>query len=364
MSGGAPSPRRLHLVLPGDPQTATGGYHYDRRMAAELRALQWQVEVVPLDASFPAPTPDALAHADETLAMLENDALVMIDGLALGAMPEVALRHAGRLRLVALVHHPLALESGLSAARARDLELSERRALQAARRVIVTSPETALALQRYAVRADRLDVIEPGTDDVPLARLRGPRSDGSVRDALSLLCVATLSARKGHELLFKALSALQDRAWHLTCVGSRELDPATARRLTTLLEQRALASRVTLTGAVSDATLQSHYLAADVFVLPTRYEGYGMAVAEALMHGLPVIATLTGAIPRLVPDTAGLLVPPGDARALQAALARVLDEPGLRQRLGEGARRARQGLRRWPQAAQQLSATLEQVASP
>jgi glycosyltransferase involved in cell wall biosynthesis len=316
-------------------------------------------DLLGLDASFPAPTAAALAQADQVLAALEDGALVLIDGLALGAMPAVAQRHAQRLRLVGLVHHPLALETGLTAARARALEHAEREALQAVRHVVVTSPETAAALRGYAVPQERIHVIEPGTDPAPLARHRGSAGSGSSRTGLSLLCVATLSLRKGHDLLFAALARLRDRDWHLTCVGSADLDPDTAARLEDQRHALGLAARITLSGAVSGAALQRLYGASDVFILPSRYEGYGMAVAEALMHGLPVIATTTGAIARLVSDTAGLLVPPDDAQALQAALARVLDEPALRSRLGDGAWRARQRLRPWSQAARELSEVLQ-----
>jgi glycosyltransferase involved in cell wall biosynthesis len=359
VTGGALRTRCLHLLVPGDPQTATGGYLYDRHMAEGLRALQWQVEVLSLDASFPAPTASALAHADQVLEGLEHGALVLIDGLALGAMPGVAQKHAQRLRLIALVHHPLALETGLTAARAHALEHAERKALQAVRHVIVTSRETAAALHRYAVPPEHIHVVEPGTDPAPLARHRGNADSGRAGTGVSLLCVATLSARKGHDLLFAALAGLQDRDWHLTCVGSADRDPETAARLEGQLLALGLAARITLSGCVSGTALHRLYGASDVFILPSRYEGYGMAVAEALMHGLPVIATMTGAIARLVPDAAGLLVPPGDAQALHAALARVLDEPGLRCRLGDGAWEARRSLRPWPQAARELSTVLQ-----
>ena len=364
MTRGAAQTHRLRLLLPGDPRTATGGYLYDRHMAEGLRALAWQVDVICLDASFPAPTVEALEQADRTLALLEDDALVLIDGLALGAMPEVAQRHAQRLRLIALVHHPLALETGLNAARMQWLEHAERAALKAVRRVVVTSPETAATLGHYAVRPADIQVVEPGTDAAPLARHRGGADSGNAATGLSLLCVATLSRRKGHDLLFAALSGLRDRNWHLTCVGSPDLDPATAAQLQAQRHELGLAARITLSGSISGAALQRVYRDSDVFILPSRYEGYGMAVAEALTHGLPVIATRTGAIARLVPDTAGLIVPPDDAQALRAALEQMLDDRELRGRLGDGAWRIRTGLRSWAQAARELSAVLQDLDTP
>ena len=161
--------RRLHLLVPGDPETLTGGYAYGRRIAAALRARGWGVETHTLYASFPRPTQAALAHAEETLAALPADALVLVDGLAYGAMPRLAGDAAARLRLLALVHHPLAAESGLDGSVQRALRESEREALAAARGVVVTSRATAHALADYDVPASRVAVVEPGTDPAPLA---------------------------------------------------------------------------------------------------------------------------------------------------------------------------------------------------
>ena len=350
---------RLALLLPGDPLTLTGGYLYDQRIAAGLRERGWQVDVLALHESFPQPTPTALVDAHERLQSLPDGALVLIDGLALGAMPEVALRHAQRLRLLALVHHPLALETGLDAARADALRDSERRALQAVRAVIVTSAETAANLGPYAVAADRITVIEPGTDLAPLAQPRSvPRNT-----RLELLAVATLSARKGHELLFQALGALRQYDWHLTCVGSTTRDVDTAAGLQRQIAAAGLQARITLHGEVDQITLQQFYRRADVFVQASHHEGYGMALAEALAQGLPAVSTATGAAPRLLASGNGLLVEPGSVSALQSALMRLLVDPDVLPRLAEAAWRARVALRSWPQAAADCDQLLSTLAN-
>jgi len=155
--------------VPGDLQSATGGYGYDRRIIAGLREAGWRVNVHALDGSFPFPTAAALEHAGAVFSGIPEGALAIADGLALGAMPEVAERHAGRVRLVALVHHPLAVETGLSRESASRLEQSERAALRSARHVVVTSEATAEALAPYDVPRARISVIVPGTDAAPLA---------------------------------------------------------------------------------------------------------------------------------------------------------------------------------------------------
>ena len=160
----------LDFVIPGDPSAFTGGYEYDRQVVDGLRALGWNVVVHGLDASFPVPTPSALAHARAMLARIPDGARVLVDGLAFGAMPEIAAAEARRLRLIALVHHPLALETGLENGYAEALRASEADALAAARIVVTTSAATARALADYGVAAERTVVVEPGTDPAPLAR--------------------------------------------------------------------------------------------------------------------------------------------------------------------------------------------------
>lgn len=343
-----------HFLIPGDPDRRTGGTIYDRRIMAGLAMQGWQVHLHRLDATFPAPTIAALVEVDAVLAALPNQALTVIDGLALGAMPDVAAAHWDRLRLVGLVHHPLALETGLDDAQRQRLYASEREALRHVRQVIVTSPSTARALMDYDVPPERCVVVLPGTDPAPLAV-------GSNGREWVLLCAASLTPRKGHAVLFRALAQLKDRPWRLRCAGSSAPDPITAAGLRALVEMLALTDRIEWLGELETAVLDTVYQQADVFVLPSFHEGYGMVLAEALARGLPIISTTAGAIPDTVPAEAGLLVPPGDEAALAEALARVMGEPGLRERLAAGARAARQTLPDWPTVSAQFARVLETV---
>ncbi len=307
-----------------------------------------------LDASFPAPTVEALAHARGILTAIPEGDLVLVDGLALGALPHLAEAEGSRLRLVALVHHPLAAETGLPPHRADALRRSETRALAQARRVLVTSRSTAALLSGYGVPAERVRVVEPGTDPAPSAA-------GSGSGPLRLLCVAALVPRKGHDILFHALAGLRDRPWHLDCIGSLKRDSAWAGALVHLRHELGLARRVSLLGSLDDDELGRRYGAADLFVLPSRFEGYGMAFAEALARGLPILAADAGAVGATVPPEAGLLVPPDDSAALGLALRRVLDDPTLRRRFAVGARTAGVRLPTWPQAAAAFAAALEGI---
>jgi glycosyltransferase involved in cell wall biosynthesis len=344
-------------------------------MVAGLCERGWQVTVREIDASFPQPTRAALEQAARALSAIESHTTVLIDGLAFGAMPEVVEREAGRLRLIAVVHHPLAEETGIDRQTAARFRVSEQRALAAACLVIVTSRATAAMLAGYGVSADRIAIVEPGTDRCPL----GVGSGGRVR---RLLCVATVIPRKRHDVLVRALASIADRAWSLTCIGSLDRHPPTVDGLRVQLRAAGLETHVSLVGEVDAATLADYYHHADLFVLASEYEGYGMAVAEALAHGLPVVATQTGAVPDLVLGAvsaspmraadsrcmtaltaAGILVSPGDKDALASAIEHLLSDSSERARFAEGARARRDRLRGWDVAAGQLADVLHQTAT-
>ncbi len=345
----------LTFVVPGDLDALSGGYGYDRRIITGLRLRGWTVNVVALGADFPEPDAETRAHAARQIAAIADDALVVVDGLAFGAVPDLAEQHAQRLRWVALVHHPLALETGSTPQQRQAFFDSERRALATARGIVVTSSATARELSRYGVPAKRVAVVIPGTDAVQLVAESG--ADTASR-GLSLLCVAAFIPRKGHAVLIEALRDLQDHGWTLHCVGSTTQNPRTTRALRTAIAAHGLGDRVHLHDNVAETQLQAMYAQADAFVLPSLYEGYGMALAEALARGLPVVSTTAGAIPETVPPDAGLLVPPGNVLPLRAALKTVLEDAGLRARLAHGARAARSGLPTWPLAVSRFAAAL------
>jgi glycosyltransferase involved in cell wall biosynthesis len=342
------------LVLPGRLDSRTGGYIYDRHIVDGLRAMNWAVDVKTLDDSFPHPTAAAVTHAADVFEGLAAGTVTMVDSLALGAIPEIIERHGSRLRLVALVHLPLARDVGIEPELAARFAVGERRALRAVSLVIVTGRATLSLLADYDLPRSRVVVLEPGTNPAPLAR-------GSGGSRHELLCVATLNPGKGHEDLIAALAALTSRAWQLTCAGSLTRHPPTVARVRAIIRECRLDDHVVLAGELDADALETCYDRSDLFVLATLRETYGMAVAEALAHGLPVVSTMTGAIPDLVGSDAGLLVPPGSVPALTDALARFMSDSDVRERLAAGARRVRPSLPGWETTVQKMAAALESV---
>jgi glycosyltransferase involved in cell wall biosynthesis len=345
--------RTVTFAVPGDLSTPTGGYLYDQRMIAELQRLGWEVDVVNLGEGFPWPTREQHAAAHDRLALAPPGRPMVVDGLAYGALPEWAERQSPRNPLIALVHHPLALETGLSEAQAATLRASERRALAAATRIVATSPTTAQLLAAdYGAATERIVVARPGNDRATAAH--GSR-DGLVR----LLSVGAVSKRKGFDVLIAALASLTDLPWRLTIAGDRSRDPQAAARLEVDIRCHGLEDRVAVLGAVSRPRIFELFADADVFALASRFEGYGMAYSEAIAHGLPIVGTTAGAIPETVPDGAALLVAPDNSEALALALRRVVEDPAMRSRMAAAARDAAPTLPRWEDSAKIFSGAIE-----
>jgi glycosyltransferase involved in cell wall biosynthesis len=345
---------RVWFAIPGDIETRTGGTVYDKRVMAELRAAGWRVGHLAWPPSFPFPSPADEAAVAASLAACPDGALVLIDGLALGVLPDLAAAEAQRLRLVALVHHPLALESGLSPETAQRLAASERQALSHMRAVIVTSEMTAATLaQDYGVDRASMTVATPGIDR-PASF--APRSHNAVP---RLLAVATVTLRKAYDVLIDALALIAGLDWHCTIAGSLERAPETVAAVRRQINDYGLTERIDLAGEIADPA--PLYQAADIFVHPSRYEGYGMAIAEALAHGIPVVATRAGAIPEVVPEDAGILVPVDDPVALADALRLMIENPSARRQYADGAGLAAARFATWSGTAARIASALDAV---
>jgi glycosyltransferase involved in cell wall biosynthesis len=344
------------FAVPGDLATATGGYVYDRRIVAELPKAGWQVDVLDIGANFPRASAAERATAHRRLTGVPAGLVIVIDGLAFGVMPESAEVLQRTHKLVALVHHPLALETGLQEWEAAQFRDSERRSLSFVHRVITTSATTARVLAAdFAVPAEKVSIVVPGTDRMALTE----RHPG---DVVRLLAVGSIVPRKGYDVLIAALGQLPDLPWRLTIAGDASRSPVTARALKEQIAALHLADRITVRGVVPADQLALLYADADLFVLSSHYEGFGMAYTEAIAHGVPVLGTTAGAISEAVPPGAGVLVAPDNVRELTLALMRLVGHPDERARLAAGARAAAATLPTWDDAGRLFARALEQVA--
>lgn len=348
-------PVRAVFAIPGDIDTPTGGYAYDRRVLERLSAHGVEARHCALPGGFPRPSADELAETQRLLASVDPDDVLLVDGLAWGAMP-LDLAAALGSNIVALCHHPLGYEAGLSKSQAQALTENERMTLAFAARVIVSSATTRDALVAdFGVPRDKIVVAEPGTE-------RCAQSRGSGGPGVRLLAVGSVTPRKGYDVLLAALAPLASLDWRLDVAGALDRAPGFARNLQARVAELGLDERVALLGPVSDAELDALYDRADVFVSASLYEGYGMVLTEAMARGLCIVASTGGAAADTLPDAAGLKVPPGAAPALSDALRAVIEDAGLRADYARAARAAAERLPDWDGAAATIAAVLREVA--
>lgn len=347
----------LHVVVPGPLDQRTGGYIYDACIVDGLRRMGWCVVVHELDGTFPEADETAYVSLTQVLADLPDDTRVVVDGLAMGGLPQPLYPHRERLRILGLVHHPLADETGLDERQRRRLLASERDALSLCRGVVVTSAKTASRLTAYGVPAARVYAVPPGTE--PARRADGPGPG----DPSQIFCVGAVIPRKGQDVLVRALVRLRERPWNCICAGSLTRHPAYACAVQAQAIEAGFTERVRFVGECAPDTLDELYHSSSMFALPSYDEGYGMALSDALARGLPVVSTTGGAIPDTVPEGAGVLVPPGDDQALATVLEDLLTDASRCQNLAFAARRHALTLPSWDQAAAAFAVAVSVLGS-
>ncbi|MGL5362373.1 MAG: glycosyltransferase family 4 protein [Bosea sp. (in: a-proteobacteria)] len=336
--------RPIVFAIPGDLTLPTGGYAYDRRMLHEWQRSGVNATHLALPGSFPNPTERDFAETGRLLLNTPWDSTLLIDGLAYGAFPEgFAAGLAGRV--VALVHHPLGLEAGISPARAAELIALETGALRHTTHIVTTSPLTKrLLVADFGVDESQISVAEPGTDAAAPAT-----GSGSTR--LNLLTVGSIVPRKAHSVLVEALAGLTAQDWHLTIIGAEDRSPETSAALRGQIMQLGLSGRISMRGAVDDAELASAYASADIFLLPSLFEGFGMVLTEAVARGLPIICTTGGAAAETVPDSVAIKVEPGHAGKFSDAISALMRNKDERQARADAAWALAADLPRWPDSA-------------
>jgi len=352
--------RRIVLAIPGSISQRTGGYIFARCVVEGLRALGRTVDVAELSGRFPLADNVAREAAGAALAQVPADAVVVIDGLALPAFDQSLIEAVKRQPVLGFIHHPLALETGLSLGQATRLGGLETALWSRLDGLICASPNTARLVQASGISPRRIAIAEPGVN-IPssLEAVRRPPRTGPVR----LLCVATVTPRKNHRMLVEALARVRSTDWQLDCIGSLERDRATADSLRAAIHELGLSARVTLHGEQSDNRLEQAWREADLFVLTSDHEGYGMVFTEALARAVPIVATRVGAVPETIPAAACQLVAPGDTTALASVLESLITSNDARQRLAEGACAARAALVPWPLAAERWGRAVDQLSA-
>jgi len=344
-----------HFLVPGSLDRPTGGSRYDRAIVEGLRQAGQPVVVHELAGEYPGADPAAEAAVAEALRQIPPGTPTVVDGLVLGALPTCFAAESGHLPTIALIHHPLGEETGLSHTQADALLRQERAALATVNAVLATSEFTAGRLRELGLYRGAVHIAPPGVQRADVIRIR-PNGD-----LVQLLCIGSITPRKGQDVLVEALHQLSDCDWQCHLIGDTRLNATFARQVKAQISRYDLTERITLPGALSADALEQAYQAADLFVLPSHYEGYGMVITEAIAHGLPIVTTTGGALATTLPPTAGLATPPGDATALATALRQVITDPHRHDQLARGARIARETLADWQPAIATVMALVQEM---
>ena len=340
---------RAAFVTVGDTDRLTGGYLYNRRLMDGLEENGVRVEeVVPCGAD-PAEQAEAAPAFGRTFDPARFD-VVVVDALARVVVAPDLDRWRSVRPAVSLVHELPGVADPSSAIRESPFEMP----LLRSDRLVAVSGHGREVLLGKGVPAGRVAVVPPGFDGL------GPGPGGTRRrgGTLRVLCVGQWIPRKGILDLVRAWRTADRSGAVLDLVGETHADAGYAARV---LEAASGDPSVLVHGSVDDATLAGLYASAGLFALPSRYEGYGIVYAEALSFGLPIVACPVGPVPDLVGDEAALLVPPGDKDALSGALARLLSDAGLREKMSAAARRRAAGLPRWRETVEGFLGVLRGV---
>ena len=343
---------RAAFLVPAPLVAISGGYGYDRQIIAGMRDAGHTIDVTELAGHHPQPDATAIAAAAAAWHALSAGSVPIIDGLGLPSFIDLADAFAER-HAVGLIHHPVSLEPHWGEADRAQLHATEQHLMAACARIIVTSTPTAEALtQHFDIDPHRIRVVVPGTAPAP-------RSPGSGGTGCNILALGSLIPRKGHDTLLRAMARLFDLDWHLTIAGDAA-DPVHAAHLHALAEDLGIAQRVRFAGVLLGPALAAEWQRTDIFALATQYEGYGMAIAEALRRGIPVAITDGGAAGQLVTAQTGALCQVGDVVTLSKSLRRMIFDTSLRAEMAEAAWTFGQGLPDWPQQVAAFAAALAQ----
>jgi glycosyltransferase involved in cell wall biosynthesis len=346
---------RILFVIPGDINLPTGGYRYDKEIINAWKASGIDVELISLEGNYPFPSEQDKANALKAIEKFPDAKVAVVDGLLGGASPEFMQALSKIMPVTALIHHPLCLENGLDENTAQNLKVSEQKGLEFVSQIITTSPATTKTVsQLFGVESTKTHTVLPGVK-------RTQVSKGSQSETVHLLCVGSVIERKGHKFLLHSLSRLKDLNWRLDCYGSTEFDTKLFDELQSFVKAENMSEKVAFHGAVSDEMIEAAYTTSDVFVLPSLFEGYGMVYAEAIVRGLPIIASTAGAIPDTVPQTCGILVEPENTNMLTQALEQMISNEHLRNNYRQGAMTAAEDFPTWQGSATQFRELLKDM---
>jgi glycosyltransferase involved in cell wall biosynthesis len=360
---------RLVLVIYGSLEQVSGGYLYDRKVVEYLRDRDVEVDILGLSRLPYLLCPLHSFHAPLRRLFRGPRAGGGYDWIVIDELthPSVFLSVSRRTHpcppVVVLLHH-LKSQEGIGPVHRILARHMERSLLRRCNAVIVNSRSTESSVRPLLDAEARVHVCLPGSDalaEAPsqaISAERGSESSAS-RRPLQLLVTGNIIPRKGHDLLIRALGRLAELNWELRIVGAA-VNPGYKRRIDRLLRRFGLEDRVRFTGVLSGRKLHRQYREADIFVFPSRYEGFGISLAEAIRSGLPFVAFASGAIPE-VTGGLGLLAAEGDSQSFERHLRRLICDPAFRDQSAGLSRRLAEELPSWRKTGEDFLRALNEI---
>ena len=316
----------VHFLIPGDIETLTGGYVYNKIIIEGLRKLDYKVSIYQLPVDFPFPSDKTLEECNQILTKIPFREPILIDSLAFGPLNKIIAENFGRNPIIPIIHLPLSYNPKYSEETKKHLKEQERNAFEYSPSIIAVSEFTKQLIVEYGINPEKIRVITPGVFKVP-RKINYPHLPKK------LLCVGSYLPAKGQLLLVQVLAEIKDKDWTLTMHGIQYFDPEYVQLIENFIVNSNLGERIFMKKQVSGNELIEVYLQADLFILPSLFENFSMALSGALTHGLPVITTNAGGISFSVPENMGLFVTPGNKSELIIAINELLTNPVLYKRL-------------------------------
>ncbi|HEX2933974.1 MAG TPA: glycosyltransferase family 4 protein [Bacteroidales bacterium] len=333
---------KLHFLIPGDIDTLASCYIYDKRLIEGLKKKGHAVEVHRLSDDFPFPSDESIIQFTKTIRQIPKGETVIIDSLALGVIPAVLKELSITNPIIGLMHLPLSVDPNYSAYQRTLITKPEMEALGYVGKFIVSSLYTQETLINLGIDENKINLVTPGIDDVPQKKNYPERPS-------KLLSIANMCRSKDHSLLVRALTALKDKDWELHCYGNLDWDRNYLADFQALIRKNNLQKKILVHGTISGKELSDAYLEADLFVHPSDFETYGMAMVEALAHGLPVVASTGGGIQKTIPSKMAQFFKPSDVYGLQSILEELFENPVIYKRLYTQALTYKQTAQTWSQ---------------
>jgi glycosyltransferase involved in cell wall biosynthesis len=330
----------LYFLITGNLHSLTGGYLYNTHMINGLKEKGYTVNVLATDWQW-KDIDELEKICRYNLEKLPHGTCIVVDSLILASLHQIIQEFRKRLIFLGLIHLPSSYDilSGVQGELARE----ELIALDHVRQVIVTGRFTFDLLCHAGLNPVKIRIVEPGTDLFPRKkRYKAVPSE--------LLCISNYSSLKAQDMMIRALYRLADRDWTLHLYGSMDRDREYTASVRSLIQQLKMEHRIYMHGIVERDEISGVFLNADLFLLPSLFESYGMVLTESLAHGIPVVTTLAGNLPCTVPAGMGLLIEPGNEEQLAEAICSLFDDPKKYSNLCAAASQYFRQVRSWEKA--------------